>query len=401
MYINSKGKIMENIVLKRKCVLTPVEGCSWASEMVLNPAIIEDPETGRIHMLVRVSGPAAEKRLAGKPLPYPIFMAYGFSDDGGASFSFDFDRPAIAPALEYEAERLWIKDGRGETVPNYHNGCLEDPRLFFVEGECYLTLACRMFPPGPYWEHDEPTQCMPEWAKAPDSPFCSQENVTVTALYRVDLAALGVRDYDKAFTFVTHLTDPKKGQDRDVFILPKRMMIDGRPQYVMLHRPSTPDAYEELDEKRPSIVISAAPDFYSFAEAATRRELFYAPSLDWQSERVGASTPLIPIGDGEWLLSFHGKKDESMGYTQSFMIIREVENDFPKITHLYPKRWIVNEADFERPAKFGIPCVFFTGMIRRGGRLLVSYGAADEFAAVMELDFNKTVEILRHYPYGK
>lgn len=390
---------MENIVLKRKCILEPVKGCSWASEMVLNPAIVEDPETGRIHMLVRVSGPYPEKRLDGKPLPYPIFMAYGYSDDGGESFEFDFDRPALAPMLEYDEEKLWIKDGRGQLVPAYQNGCMEDPRLFFIEGECYCTLACRMFPPGPYWEQDDPVQCMPEWAKSESSPFNTQENVTVTVLYKVDLKALSAKDYDKAFQFVTYLTDPARGQDRDVVILPEKMMIDGKMQYVMLHRPVTPDKYGEFCETRPSMVFSAAEDLYSFAKGATRRELLYAPTLDWQSNRVGASTPLIPMGNGEWLLSFHGKRDDDTGYAQSFMILRERENDFPKITHLYPKRWIVNEADFESPRKFGIPCVFFTGMIKKEGKLFVSYGAADEFAAVMELDYPKLLDVLRKYPY--
>lgn len=392
---------MENIVIERKLLLSPVKDCSWASEMVLNPAIIEDPVTKGVHMLVRTSGPYAHKRLEGKPLPYPIFLAYGYSEDGGENFEFDFDTPALAPLLEYDKEKLMVKDGRGELVPAYHNGCIEDPRLFFVEGECYLTVACRMFPPGPYWELDEPTQCMPEWALSPDSPYVSQENLTVTVLYKVDLSALIKKDYASAFTFITSLTDPKRGQDRDVFIFPEKMMIDGQAQYVMMHRPVTPDKYDEFDEGRPSIVLSAAPDFYSFAKEATRRELIYPPSLDWQSNRVGASTPVISLGNGEWLLCFHGKKNDEEGYAQSFMILKERENDFPMITHLYPKKWIVNEADFERPAKFGIPCVFFTGMIKQDDTLLVSYGAADEFAATMRLDFDKLVGILRKYPYAK
>ena len=149
------------------------------------------------------------------------------------------------------------------------------------------------------------------------------------------------------------------------------------------------------------MVISAAPDFYSFAKNATRRELLYVPSLEWQKNRVGASTPMIDMGEGEWLLSFHGKQDDAVGYTQSFMILKERENDFPEITHLNPERWIVNEADFEEPKKFGIPCVFFTGMIKEGDELLVSYGAADEFAAVMRLDYNEVVKTLRKHPYKK
>lgn len=390
---------MENIVLKRKCILEPVKGCDWASEMVLNPAIIEDPKTKRLHMLVRVSGPAPEKRLAGRPLPYPIFFAYAYSDDGGENFTFDFERPALSPAVEYEEEKLWITDGRGKRVPNYANGCVEDPRLLFVEGECYCIVAARTFPPGPYWEHDDPVQCLPEWAKSEDSPIGNQKNVTTTVLYKVDLDALSERDYDKAFTYITDLTDPAMGEDRDVFIFPEKMKIDGKMQYVMIHRPHHPNNYEGITENRPSIVISAAEDLYSFAKGATRRKVLYAPNLEWQGEKVGGSAPMISLGNGEWLFNFHGKKNAAEGYAQSYMILKEKENDFPEITYLYPKKWIVNEADFEKPAKFGIPCVFFTGNVKLGDKLLVSYGAADEFAAVMELDFKKLLEILRKYPY--
>ena len=390
------------VVIERRCVLTPVKGCPFASEMVLNPAIIKDPERDIIHMLVRTSGPWEQKRLEGKPLPYPIFLAYGFSLDGGKSFEFDFSTPALAPLLKYEKDEILVPDGRGELVPAFHNGCIEDPRLFFVEGDCYLTVACRMFPPGPYWEQDEPTQCMPEWAKGEDSPYESAENLTVTVLYRVDLDALAQKKYGEAFKFITSLTDPARGQDRDVVIFPNKMMIDGKLQYVMIHRPVSPYKYDEFkDQPLPSMVISAAPDFYSFAKNATRRELLYVPSLEWQKNRVGASTPMIDMGEGEWLLSFHGKQDDAVGYTQSFMILKERENDFPEITHLNPERWIVNEADFEEPKKFGIPCVFFTGMIKEGDELLVSYGAADEFAAVMRLDYKEVVKTLRKHPYKK
>lgn len=390
-----------NIVLRRRCILKPQPDCPFASEMVLNPGIIEDPKTGRIHMLVRVSGPCPEKQLDGKPMPFPIFFSYAWSDDGGETYEFDLDRPALSPALEYEAEKMWITNGRGEKVPNFHNGCIEDPRLMFIEGECYCIIAARTFPAGPYWVHDDPVQCMPEWAKRADSPIPNQRNVTTTVLYKVDLEALAAKDYDRAFTYISDLTDPAKGEDRDVFIFPKKMMIDGRMQYVMIHRPHNPDGYDGITESRPSIVISAAEDLYSFPKGATRRKVLYAPQFDWQGDRVGGSTPPIDMGNGEWLFNFHAKKNADEGYAQSFMILREKENDFPEITHLYPKPWVVNEADFEQPSKFSIPCIFFTGIIKKDNKLIVSYGAADEFVAVMDIDYDKTVKVLREYPYGK
>ncbi len=393
----------DNVVLNRRCVMTPVADCPWASEMVLNPGIIRDPETGRIHMLVRTSGPTPEKYIEGmKYLPYPIFFVYGYSDDEGKTFTFDMTRPALSPAIEYEPEKLFITNGRGERVPNYVNGCIEDPRLFFIEGECYSAIAGRTFPVGPYWIHDDPVQIMPEWATKPDSPIGNQKNVTTTVLYKVDLKALGNNDYDHAFKYIADLTNPEYGEDRDVFIFPNKMMIDGVMQYVMIHRPSTPDAYDELDAKNPSIVMSASPDLYSFANGATRRKVLYSPSLPWQGERVGGSTTPISLGNGEWLFNFHGKKDAVEGYAQSFMILKEKENDFPEITHLYPERWIYPEAEFELPHKFTIPCVFFTGIVELNeDKLLVSYGGADECAAVMELDYKKIINTLRRYPYSR
>ena len=56
-----------NVVLNRTCILRPVADCPFASEMVLNPGLVEDPKTGRLHMLVRVSGPCPEKAARGLP----------------------------------------------------------------------------------------------------------------------------------------------------------------------------------------------------------------------------------------------------------------------------------------------------------------------------------------------
>lgn len=390
---------MENIVLERKEILRPQENIPWASEMVLNPAIIKDPDTGRIHMLVRTTGPWAHKQIPGKPLPFPIFFAYAWSDDGGKNFTFDFERPALSPNVEKDLDKLWIRDGRGKITPNYTNGCIEDPRLFWIEGECYCTAACRMFSAGPYWDHDEPTQCAPEWALGDGNPFGTQANQTVTVLYRVDLKALAAKDYDNAFQYITNLTSVQNGEDRDVFIFPEKMKIDGKYQYVMIQRPHHPNGYEGITEDRPSIVMAAAEDLYGLADCATRRIVLYAPTESWQAEKVGGSTPPIALGNGEWLFNYHGKEDAVNGYAQSFMILKEQENDFPKITHLCNEKWIVNEADFEAPNRFKTPCVFFTGLIEHEGNLLVSYGAADERVAIMTLDFEKLLTELRKFPY--
>ena len=60
---------------RKYLVLNPPPDCQWAKKMVLNPAIIKDPNKPEIlHMLFRATGPWPEGHLAGKPLPYPIFL---------------------------------------------------------------------------------------------------------------------------------------------------------------------------------------------------------------------------------------------------------------------------------------------------------------------------------------
>jgi len=382
-----------NLVKWRKKLLSPLSNVEWASEMVLNPAIITDPESGRVHMLFRATGPWKRAQIPGKPLPFPIFFGYGWSDDG-ENFHFDFDRPALAPALRYEKDQIFVINTKGERVPNFSNGCVEDPRLFFVESTCYMTAACRMFPPGPYWDHDDPVQCMPAWALGAENPFDTQANPTVNVLYKVDLAALGKGDYENAFQYVTYLTDPEKGEDRDLFFFADRMTVGGEKCYVMIHRPHHPDRYGLADD-RPSIVMSAAKNFEDFASGKNvHRTLLLTPDQDWQEEKVGASTPPIRLPDGRWLLNYHGKKNAVDGYAQSFMILKETSGSFPQIDRICSDPMIVNEAAFEAPSKFKTPCVFFTGLIEHDGDLLCSYGAADEHVGLMKIDYPMLLGIL-------
>jgi beta-1,2-mannobiose phosphorylase / 1,2-beta-oligomannan phosphorylase len=57
--------------------------------------------------------------------------------------------------LKYEKNELFVDDSFNRKNINYANGCIEDPRLFYFANELYLSIACRVFPPGPYWDHDD------------------------------------------------------------------------------------------------------------------------------------------------------------------------------------------------------------------------------------------------------
>lgn len=381
-------------------VLAPQPGVPWADTMLLNPSLIDDPATGVLHMLFRASGPFPEKQTPGQPLPYPIFLGYATSRDGGRSWQADFSRPCLAPRLELEPQRIRITGSDGQQHVNYANGCIEDPRLFRLEGEVYLTTACRMFPPGPYWEHDEPTQCAPSWATSGQHRLgpAATTNLTVTVLWKVNLRQLAARRYAEAFTYVRPISDPTHGDNRDVFPFPQRLKIAGRERYVCLHRPFQPELYDSnLAGRQPSIFISCAERLEDLGGPAATHRLLAKPMLPWEGNRVGASWVPLPLGDGEWLLPYHAKQDMVVGYTQSFMILKEGTDGWPVVTHRCSDRLMYARAEWELAGRFKTPCVFTCGGILQGEDLLMSYGAADTVAGVAWVNFAELVAHVRRF----
>ncbi|MBO5307211.1 MAG: hypothetical protein J6C40_04340 [Lentisphaeria bacterium] len=379
---------------EKRLILEPMPGCEWASQMVLNPAMIADPDDPEtLHMLFRASGPWSCRRMEGKPLPYPIFIGYGVSCDGGENWEFDFSRPALAPALLYGQEEL--KTDLPDFCPA--NGCIEDPRLFYFEDELFLSVACRVFPPGPYWEHDQPDQCMPEWAKQENMPDFIRKNTTVTLLYRVDLTALKEKRYDHAFSYVSPLHEPNRCDNRDVFLFPRRLKINGKEKIICIHRPATPAAYDGFEDiRKPAIFLAAADTFEDFANGKAEQCCIHVPTEPWEANRVGGSWAPLELSPGEWLLPFHGKQDEKVGYTQSFMILEEQESGFPIVTHRCKERLFYADTDWELAGVFPTPCLFTcSGIVRPDGSLLMGYGAADSVIGLLKTDFKSLLEKIR------
>jgi len=384
-----------NLNIKRTKILEKNKDIPWMDTMVLNPAMIE--RDGVIHMVFRATGTGVTDKRNSDIDPFPICLGYGKSTDGGHTWEFDTTRPCLVPTNEYSPEGIYITNYKGDKVVNYANGCIEDPRLFYVEDGCYMTAACRMFPPGPYWINDDPAQCCPEWING-DHPFgrAATENVTVTVLYKVDLTALENGDYDNAFLYITNLTNPDFGQNRDVILFPEKMMIDGEMRYVMLERPVTPNLNPQFTETKPSMVISSAKTFEEFANPDLKRKMFALPTYKWEADRIGASAPVLKIDDDHWLLCYHGKQDDANGYTQNFMLLKNKENDYPEITFRSGEKMISVAEEWEMPGTFTIPCVFVDGMLKIGDELLLSYGAADECMGVMRMKFDDVLKMVEY-----
>jgi beta-1,2-mannobiose phosphorylase / 1,2-beta-oligomannan phosphorylase len=385
---------------EKRYVMGPQADCPWASKMVLNPAIVKDPENGyMLHMLFRTTGPCPEKKLTGKPLPYPIFLGYAVSHDAGKSWKADFSQPALAPDLKYTEGELLLKNISGQDCINYANGCIEDPRLFYFEDELYLSAACRAFPPGPYWEYDDPAQCMPEWAVNNEHSLgvAVSKNSTVSLLYKVNLDALKTKNYAEAFALVGPLHNPNISDDRDVFLFPHKLKLRGREKVVCIHRPKHPWNYPEgKDLKRPSIFLAAADSIADLTGEKVERHVLAVPEFEWEQNRIGASWAPLEISPGEWLLPYHGKQDDKVGYTQSFMILKENTDGFPKITHRPSERLIYADEPWELEGDFTIPCLFTcSGVVLDDGNLLMGYGAADQKIGIAKIPFDYLINTLK------
>jgi predicted GH43/DUF377 family glycosyl hydrolase len=396
-------KKLPQIITSEVPALVPQPGSPWADTMILNPAIIKDPNSSTLHMLFRATGPWSEKKLAEDCVdPFPILLGYAKSEDNGKTWDADFSRPALAPAVEYEIEKMYIIDDEGNKVPNYTNGCIEDPRIFEVEGQLYLTAACRMFPPGPYWLDNikELKANRPEWSKNENNPFgkSATTNDTTTVLYKLDLEKLKNKEYDSAFQYVCPLTDSSVNDNRDVFLFSEKMMVDGKLQYVMLHRPHNPEVFDPNTSYRtPSIFLAAAENIKDFSTDKATHKFLAGSRFDWEVERIGASWAPIKINDNEWLISNHGKTWPGVGYSQSFMIVREVENSFPELIHRCPDRLMYPKHAWEMPDRFPCPCLFTTAGIVVDGELIMAYGAADQKAGIAWGNFNEIVEYVRQF----
>ena len=383
-------------------VLSPKPDCSWASAMVLNPAMIEDRHTGRIHMLFRASAPCPERSVPGKDPAYPIFLGYAFSDDLGRNWHADFSRPALAPTLNYEPEKLYTVDGMGRRCLNYANGGIEDPRLFRINGEVFMTVACRIFAVGAYWLYDRPGEPdpdpLPDWVRTQAGTALGRgvsKAVTVNLLYRVDLDALAAGEYGEAFHFISRLTDPEKGEDRDTVFFPEPMRIGGRKRFLMLHRPS--ESFDGGATPGFSIWMAAAESPYGFLSDNCLHKPLASPIFPWEADRIGASWPPIRLNEKEWLLGYHGKQDNRVGYTQSFMILEERPDDFPVIRHRVSERLLYVREPWENDSFLGCPCLFTCSAVKCGGELVMGYGAADEKTGIVRTDFDKLVKYVRDF----
>lgn len=159
--------------------------------------------------------------------------------------------------------------------------------------------------------------------------------------------------------------------DKNCVLFPEQ--IGGR--YVLLHRPMPNMVLAEvarLEDPWPTggdVVLGPRPG-------------------TWRGSRVGAGAPPVRTSGG-WLLPFHGATEIADGNVYSMGWCLLDAGDPRRVRYVSREPALAPESPYEiqtaalpqvdmRNFPGGVRVVFPEGMVRRGGDLLVYYGAADE-----------------------
>jgi predicted GH43/DUF377 family glycosyl hydrolase len=171
-------------------------------------------------------------------------------------------------------------------------------------------------------------------------------------------------------------------ENKDVVLFPAKLA----GTFAALHRPVCGTPFT-----RPEMWLARSPALLHWGAHAP----LTLSGAAWQSGRVGAGPPPIRVPDG-WLAIYHGNRQptrvgEVGAYVAGAILLDPA--DPAKILRRTPEPFFVPEADFE-VVGFVPNVVFPTGVVEDGESLLVYYGAADAFTAVVEFSGRDLVGVL-------
>lgn len=322
-------------------ILRPREEGNWEKLAVCNPGAWYD--NGKVYLLYRASG---ETEV------YKIYFGLAISEDG-----FNFKRvssePVYAPKLDFEA------------------GCVEDPRIVKFGDTYYITYACRAHPYTSFVNGNGP--------KHPDSaPRSLQENLTRSAI-------ITTKDF-KNYRSLGPITGDDV-DDRDVIIFPEK--INGK--YVMIHRPAEWIGPEYNCEK-PGIWMAFSDDLKKWED----EYLLAQPEFDWQSKKIGGSTPPVKTKFG-WLVMYHGVDDKRV-YRQGLMML---DKDDPRKIIARPDDFILEPTEDFEINGVEHDVVFAVGNVVIGDDLYVYYGGADTVCCAATGNLKELIDYTMSYPVNK
>lgn len=173
-------------------------------------------------------------------------------------------------------------------------------------------------------------------------------------------------------------------ENKDVSLFPEQ--IDG--EFMSLHRPVCSTSFT-----RPEMWIARSPDLMHWGQ----HRPIAMPGNEWQSGRVGGGAPPLRV-DAGWLVIYHGNRlpvrsGDVGAYCGGALLLDPV--DPSRVIRRLEAPCLMPEVEFEVQG-FVPNVVFPTGVVRDGASLLVYYGAADTFTAVVELAEQDLLDAMTH-----
>ena len=171
-------------------------------------------------------------------------------------------------------------------------------------------------------------------------------------------------------------------ENKDVVLFPEK--VGG--EFVALHRPNAATPF-----CKPEMWVARSPDLIRWG----RHDCLHGGDADWETGRVGAGTPPVPV-EGGWLEIYHGNRRPTrpgeVGRYSTGLLLLDRDNP-SKILRRTAGSVFEPTADFERSG-FVPDVVFPTGIVECDGSYLVYYGAADSCTAVVEFSKDETLGAL-------
>ena len=170
-------------------------------------------------------------------------------------------------------------------------------------------------------------------------------------------------------------------ENKDVVLFPEK--IAGR--YCAFHRPNAATPFT-----KPEMWLASSSDLIHWG----KHEHFLGGGETWDIGRIGAGTPPIRTAKG-WLEIYHGnsrrQEDAGIGAYSAGALLLDSQD--PRHILGAASQIFVPETDYEREG-FVPNVVFPTAIVEQGETVLVYYGAADTYAAVVEFSLRELIEIL-------
>jgi predicted GH43/DUF377 family glycosyl hydrolase len=171
-------------------------------------------------------------------------------------------------------------------------------------------------------------------------------------------------------------------ENKDVVLFPEKL----GGNYYALHRPNGATPFT-----KPEMWLASSPDLLHWGQ----NEHFLGGSEAWDIGRIGGGTPPLRTAEG-WLEIYHGnsrrEEQRDIGAYSAGALLLDLNH--PRHILSAKGQILLPETDFEREG-FVPNVVFPTGILERGETLLIYYGAADTYCAVVEVSVKEILASLK------